>query len=77
MAKETKGKVGATDARKSERVGQSYPDSHYNNPLNDGIDRWYDEGDGRKTLVSPTRNTVDHVGLPLHKGTYEKLYEGK
>lgn len=77
MAKETKGHVGATNAKKSERVGSSYPDSHYNNPLNDGIDAWYDEGDGRKSLVSPTRNTIDHGGLPLRKGGYEKLWDGK
>lgn len=77
MAKESKAQPGMTAARKSERVGSSYPEERYNNPLNAGIDHWYDDGDGKKSLVSPSRNTVDHAGVPLIKGRYEKLFEGK
>lgn len=63
--------------RESERVGAHYPESHYENPLNVGIDKWYNEGDDKRTLESPSENTIGHVGLPLHKGSYEKYWEGK
>jgi hypothetical protein len=74
---EQKGATGKTTARKSERVGASYPETHFNNPLNAGIDEWYEDGNTSKTLESPTANTIEHVGLPLHKGRYDKYYEGK
>jgi hypothetical protein len=63
--------------RESERVGAHYPESHYENPFNDGIDKWYAEGEDKRTLESPSENTIGHVGLPLRKGTYDKYYEGK
>lgn len=77
MATERRGSKGGGAIRKGERVGPDYPESHYENPLNVGIDRWYEEGADRKTLESPTANTIDHVGLPLRKGSYDKLWEGK
>jgi len=33
--------------RESERVGAHYPESHYENPFNDGIDHWYAEGEDK------------------------------
>ncbi len=74
---EQKGERGNTTGKKGARVGSSYPDSHYNNPFNDGIDELYEEGNTSKTLDSPTANTIDHAGLPLHKKRYDGYWEGK
>lgn len=75
MANEKKKGGGAV--RKSERVGPDYPETHFENPLNDGIDHWYAEGEDKRTLESPSKNTIAHVELPLIKGRYDKLWEGR
>ena len=63
--------------RESERVGSHYPESHYENPFNDGIDKWYAEGDDKRTLESPSANTIGHVGLKMDKGRDDKDCDGK
>ena len=73
---EQKGKAGKTDASKGERVGSSYPTHLYDNPLN-ANDELYEPGNTNKTLDGLSKNTIDHAGLPLRKGAYDKYYEGK
>jgi hypothetical protein len=41
------------EVRKSAVVGPNYPESHYENPWNAGIDEVYGKGDD-KTLLGPT-----------------------
>ena len=77
MAKgEERGRSGKTTASHSERFGTSYPSALLNNPFN-ANDEMYEEGNTSKTLDSPTKNTIDHCGLPLRKGNaYDKNWEG-
>lgn len=69
---------GSTTAvRTGKHVGPDYPESHFRNPVNAGIEHEYEMGADNKTLESPNENTVTGAGLPLHKNGYDKLWEGK
>jgi hypothetical protein len=71
---ESKGKPGKTsDARA--RFGAASGDL-LNNPFN-ANDELYEPGNTSKTLEGLSKNTIDHAGLPLRKGAYDKLWDGK
>lgn len=71
-----RGRPGSPEVRKGGSVGPDYPESNFVNPVNMGIDREYTEGDGKKTLVSPSANTITGCGQPM-RDRYNELWEGK
>lgn len=72
-----RGRPGSSQVRTGKRVGPDYPAEDFRNPFNAGEERMYDAGDGKRTLVSPTENTVTGADQPLHKGKYDRYWEGK
>lgn len=67
---------GSPTVRKGAAVGPDYPEENFRNPYNAGIDRQYDEGDEKKSLVSPTAITIEGAGLPMHD-KYNDYWEGR
>lgn len=66
---------GNPTVRKGGAVGPDYPEAHYVNPFNMGIESDYgNEHD--KTLYSPNGEMITGAGLPLHDN-YAELFEGK
>lgn len=68
-------KRGRPEAARGANVGPSTGEN-FSNPFNMGIDREYNEGYDRKTLCSPTAETIEGSGLPIRNG-YNELWEGK
>lgn len=71
-----RGRPGSSGVRHGRDVGPDYPETNFRNPWNAGIDAEYNPGDEGKCLSSPTANTIEGGGVPLH-GDYDKYWEGK
>ncbi len=71
-----RGRPGSPSVRKGKAVGPDYPETNFTNPWNAGIDSEYNAGDEGKTLSSPTANTIEGGGVPLH-GNYDEYWKGK
>ena len=70
-----RGRPGSPSVAHASYVGPSTGEN-FTNPVNMGIDREYEEGYDKKTLCSPSANTITGAGLPLHDN-YNSLFEGK
>ncbi len=66
---------GNPGVRSGKSVGPDYPENHWDNPINMGIDSHYGSED-HKTIHSPTANTFEGGGIPLHDN-YNELWKGK
>lgn len=65
---------GKHAVKRGKEVGPDYPDNRFTNPMNAGIDEEYGSTTA-KALDSPTATTVGGADVPIHKNTYDDLWE--
>jgi len=70
-----RGRPGAEKVRRSKNVGPDYPEDRFTNPVDSGMSTSYGDHDS-KTVFSDNSTTFEGGGAPLHKGGYDRLWDG-
>lgn len=73
----TRGRPGSPGVKHGRAVGPSYPDGKFNNPVNADIDFPFGDARDDKAMQSEAGLQFEGGGAPMHKGQYDKFWEGR